>query len=309
MAYYHFLSARDYERALAELGFVEANAQETPEFFGTRSSIYEGMGDWERCLADSDRAVALDPRNVLLLTQQAARRIWLRRYDEAERLFERALDVAPDSAYPLYGKAYVALMRDGDYAELEEQRKLILSDQWPAGPGDWFGAWLERDYDAALELIDHNEIPDAWGPSLVRGMTQQMAGREDLARSQFQLVREAVQKELDALPSAGRRRPELLAVLGLVFAGLGETDAAWNATRDSLNDLHSAPAPIAANIRLAAVRVYAWTGELDLAFAELDDYLANPGDWSIEALRLNPQLDDIHDDPRFLSLVEKYRRR
>jgi hypothetical protein len=49
-------------------------------------------------------------------------------------------------------------------------------------------------------------------------------------------------------------------------------------------------------------------GATDAAIDELDAYLEAPGRWSIEGLLPDPRLDPIRDDPRFLALVEKYRR-
>ena len=41
---------------------------------------------------------------------------------------------------------------------------------------------------------------------------------------------------------------------------------------------------------------------------ELDAYLAGPGWLSIEDLLVDPRLDPIREDPRFSTVVEKYRR-
>ncbi len=44
--------------------------------------------------------------------------------------------------------------------------------------------------------------------------------------------------------------------------------------------------------------------------ASLDEYLGSRGAaWTIEGLLPDPRLDPIRDDPRFLAVVEKHRRR
>ncbi|MGI9259401.1 MAG: hypothetical protein ACR2QQ_11230 [Gammaproteobacteria bacterium] len=57
-----------------------------------------------------------------------------------------------------------------------------------------------------------------------------------------------------------------------------------------------------------AVRVLAMAGDTASAIEQLDAYLADEGFWSIEGLLPDPRLDPVREDPRFLELVEKYRR-
>jgi len=59
----------------------------------------------------------------------------------------------------------------------------------------------------------------------------------------------------------------------------------------------------------AILRVLVPAGDLDSAIEQLDAFLAAPGYWSIEGLLPDPRLDPLRDDPRFVSLVEKYKRR
>ena len=59
----------------------------------------------------------------------------------------------------------------------------------------------------------------------------------------------------------------------------------------------------------AAVRVLIPTGDHATAIELLDDYLVTIGaKWTIEGLLPDPPLDPIREDPRFIALVEKYRR-
>jgi hypothetical protein len=61
--------------------------------------------------------------------------------------------------------------------------------------------------------------------------------------------------------------------------------------------------------RDAIIRVLAPAGDVDAVIEQLDAYLASPGFWSIEGILPDPRLDSVRDDPRFLALVKKYRRR
>ena len=58
----------------------------------------------------------------------------------------------------------------------------------------------------------------------------------------------------------------------------------------------------------AVLRVFVPAGEYDSAIQNLEEYLANPGEWSIEGLAGDPRLASIVNDPRFASLLETYGR-
>ncbi|NIW25314.1 MAG: hypothetical protein GWN29_12515 [Gammaproteobacteria bacterium] len=58
----------------------------------------------------------------------------------------------------------------------------------------------------------------------------------------------------------------------------------------------------------AILSVFIPAGDFDAAFAELERYFSVPGRWSIEGLSRDPRLDPIRDDPRFVALIERYRR-
>jgi hypothetical protein len=60
----------------------------------------------------------------------------------------------------------------------------------------------------------------------------------------------------------------------------------------------------------AVIRVFIRAGAVAEAIAQLDDYLGTRGAaWTIEGLLPDPRLDPIRDEPRFVALVEKHRRR
>ncbi len=54
--------------------------------------------------------------------------------------------------------------------------------------------------------------------------------------------------------------------------------------------------------------VFVAAEDYDAAIEAFEVYLGAPGYWSIEGLLPDPRLDPIRDAPRFVALVDKYRR-
>ena len=51
--------------------------------------------------------------------------------------------------------------------------------------------------------------------------------------------------------------------------------------------------------------IYAWVGEKDLAFKQLEEVLRIPSEVSYGQLRLHPYWDPLRGDPRFEKLLEE----
>ena len=52
-------------------------------------------------------------------------------------------------------------------------------------------------------------------------------------------------------------------------------------------------------------QIFAWTGEKDLAIAQLNAALKVPNDLHYGEMRLHPLWDLLRDDPRFETLIEE----
>lgn len=104
----------DFERALADYErALEFDAQ-TTSIHINRAGAYFRMGDYERALAEYDRALELDPEDDNNFVRRG--NVYLRMSDYERAIFEldRAIEINPDNdrAYLTRGNAYLAL---GDY--------------------------------------------------------------------------------------------------------------------------------------------------------------------------------------------------
>jgi hypothetical protein len=52
--------------------------------------------------------------------------------------------------------------------------------------------------------------------------------------------------------------------------------------------------------------IYVMVGEHDAALDQVEYLLSIPASFSVQTLRLHPDWDPLHDDPRFQALLDKY---
>jgi hypothetical protein len=146
--------------------------------------------------------------------------------------------------------------------------------------------------------------PDAWFEALAA----RIRGDNNAAVKAFAIARPEIEKRVVAAATDGVE----LSVLAMIDAGLGrkeqaveEGKRACDLTPFKVNNL-AAPT-VHCNLAI----VYAWTGQNDLAIAELSKLVDRPAvgtgiaQLTYGDLRLNPLWDPLRSDPRFEPLVQR----
>src|SRR5262249_36245501 len=67
-----------------------------PQVFLLKAAIERRQGRWEESIRNFERAVELDPRNIVPLGQAALNYLFLRRYPDLEAALDHVLAIAPN---------------------------------------------------------------------------------------------------------------------------------------------------------------------------------------------------------------------
>jgi TolB-like protein/class 3 adenylate cyclase len=317
-AFYQYWVLRDYDAARRSFERLRAKLPNTADIPEALGLITRRQGRWEESRALTDEAIALNPRDRLLRVQAAWMRETTRDFPAALRSYDEALNIWPDDANLIAGKAgvYQALGElDQADALLERLHPTVGSD---TGLGTiCYQAELRRRYSGAINLVQ--TLLDQAGslPTATLIQQEKLTGyRWDLADLQrlsgdaakanigYIQVRdefEQLQKEqLDEWGGFSLALADVYALLGDRERALAFADRAVKLTPLSKDTFF---ARFYEETRASiAIRF----GDKDLAIPALERLLKMPGGsppLTPALLRLDPEYDSLRDDPRFQKLV------
>jgi TolB-like protein len=300
---------RNYDRAREELAKAQHSLPNNVQIFMFLGLIDRRQGHWDEAIRNLERAVDLDPRNV--------ERIWrvgqiyssdLRRYGDAIAMANRALALEPRSAFLRALPAVIGVEVDANMAPLRATLNAIEAER-PASAAEVANisfqlALRERDPAAAAHALAnipsegkgttyYSDIPypHAWFEGLLAKLRQDAPA----AHAAFTAARAETEKLVRAQP--GNEEP--LKVLALIDAELGEKEKAIQEGRTACDMIPvSKDALDGVGLITDLARIYALTGEKDLALKQLEIVSKIPCGPSYGELRLDPEWDALRGDPR-----------
>jgi serine/threonine-protein kinase len=310
LGYYHYWCRRDYGEALAALDVAQRLAPGMDEIVLSRAYVLRRMGDLEGSAALLQDALTRSPLDAAATVSLGETYATLRRYAQAERLIQRAIDLAPDNVYPYTELALLHLRWRGDAAAA--RRALARIPSAPGAESCRVGHLVELfagELAAARARLEEcpDEILEAnafFRPvSLLEGLTWKLSGDEDPARVALSRAQQQLEARLAEDPDDFRA----LSALGLALAGLGRAEAAvelgeravalYPLERDALE------APV---IMIDLALIHAMVGQRDVALELLDELLTIPSILSTAWLRHDPRWGVLGEDPAFQALLARH---
>ena len=311
LGYVHYWCHRDYASALDEFAIARAGLPNNAEVLAAIGYVHRRQGRAELGIPEMTQASVLDPRNSLLPREIANSYVPMRHYAEADLAYARSLAIFPGDIEAQVQRA-TSMMFSGNIPVAQRMLEAIPPDMDPQASVSLLRynlAMLQRRPDAALAAIAHAPawLMTRWEHSvapldLLRGQALKAKGETAQARAAFLQAERALQGELGNGSTAADAR----SYLGLVYAGLGEKQAALRAARAAADELPMSRDVIVGAFQLERLaRVEAQVGETSAAIGRLRQLMESAGGetLSVATLRIDPAWDALRKDPEFQRLV------
>jgi TolB-like protein len=137
LADYHYHGKLDYPRALAAIEDVLRLAPKNPDALYLKALIERRQSRWNEAIADMNRALEVDPRNISYLDVLCEIQIWTKRYDDAQTTCGRRVALQPEERLGYFLLSAIPVLRSGDtrtaLAVLETARNQVGDDDVGAG--------------------------------------------------------------------------------------------------------------------------------------------------------------------------------
>jgi serine/threonine-protein kinase len=306
LGYYHYWGSRDYARALQEFSAALAAQPNDPEVHAALANVARRQGSWERSLASRSRAIELDPGDGQEFATRGETLALLRRFDEAEPDYERALAVAPNLSFTHGYRAQLVLARDGSFdrarASVESLAVHAQAVVTLQAPGGGLPVWrVAGPHQAAILRAHPAASPEERAAYyLTVGEVLAAQGRRLESGAAFDSLRGIVQ-DLLRLRSAD---DGLHGILARAYRGLGRCD---DALREAEHSVALLPVAVDAldgpeHVQNLA-EIEAACGRPEQAIDHVVYLLSIPSYLTGPLLRADPVWAPLRGNPRFERLI------
>jgi TolB-like protein/DNA-binding winged helix-turn-helix (wHTH) protein/Tfp pilus assembly protein PilF len=312
MAQVHYLGYLDYDQALKELTAARRLSPNDTQIQNLMAFIKRRQGRWKEAAELLEEVIRSDPRSAMPVFDLAVTYALLRRYEEAEPIFQRAISMDPSGQFYARQARFALLAGRPDLARAALTAAKDKAAEFILIP--YYGYQIElyaKDYTAAearlsLDTLQAYEWQWFYIPkALLRAQIAALRNRPDAARQDYEEARRILEDKLRAQPDDDR----FFGSLGVAFAGLGLKKEAIEAGRKGLELCPMSKEAWRATFRLEDMaRIYAMVGEHKKAIEQLKALLSIPAEISTAVLLIDPLWAPLKSDRGFQDLLLKYGR-
>jgi serine/threonine protein kinase/tetratricopeptide (TPR) repeat protein len=311
LGFYYYWGYLDYDRALEQFAITQKSRPNDSMLWEGISYIQRRQGKFKQALASIMKADELNPRTSILAGQVGRTLMLLRKYQEAERYYDRAISLAPDLPLAYSHKARIYVQAEGSTKKARAVLAEALQNNKSEKNADIINSLImldvfDRNYQEALDQLSlvsediddqFNFIPNSLRYAEIYGYMDE----NELAKKYYGNARSI----LDAKIQERYEDARFHSALGIAYAGLWRKEDAIREGKLAMELLPVAKEAWRGLSKVEALaKIYVMVGESDAAIDQLEFLLSVPGELSIPLLRLDPVWDPLHNHPRFKKLLE-----
>lgn len=307
LGYIQYWGSRDYGRALQEFSTALVGRPNDPEVHAAIANVARRQGSWDQSLTSRTRAIELDPQNRSEIVERGLTLLILRRFDDAEQDFTRALN-PPDFLEAQMFAAALALERDGNLKQAAPRLEFLAAHPEDFvgltfhDPGALMPIWRAAGQHQAAILVASpgSTVQGRALHYLVVGQALGALGRRAEGAAAYDSVRSIVEGLLTERPSDDGFHAQL----SLAYMGLGRCDDAIREAERAVELL-----PVSADALTGPQRVQnlaevdAGCDRADQALDRLAYLLSIPSFVTRALLRTDPAYAALRANPRFAQLI------
>jgi TolB-like protein/Tfp pilus assembly protein PilF len=318
LGYYEYWVLRDYARAKVTFGRVSTMLPGSSEVPTALGRVVRREGHWDQSIIYYGDALALDPRNTVLLFEAASTDAMVRQFPAALKLYDRALDITPNDPDMMAAKAEVYQAQ----GTLEEAGRFLSEVNERTTSEDIFSIKinqlrLERNYGEAVRLLQARLAQFHFASQLDKARDQvSLAWMQRLAGDMAgaKVTAEQARNTLEQLARAEPDNYYFPVWLSQAYAALGEKHSAVKAAKRAITLLPRAKDAVEGpDLEENRALIQTIVGDNSRAIASLTQLLQTPyAKWvtgkppiTPALLRLDPIWDPLRADPAFQKLCEE----
>jgi serine/threonine-protein kinase len=312
MAWYHYHAKLDYANALKEFSVALTLRPNNTDVYYGMAAVFRREGRMSESVDAFRKAVGGNPRAADLVRQLGETLMLARQYEEADQVFARTIDLAPDLEEEYLERAQNLILWKGDVATAQ---KIIddglsistLRQNESLSPIDFTVAVMREDYPAAERAVRRIkgiaiENQFVFHPSiLLLAHLEELGGAHTKARTYYDSARVMLERKMRVAPDDER----IHSALGIAYAGLGRAAEAVKEGERGVALLPVEKDAWRGSFRLGDLaHIYAMVEEKDKAIDLLQRLISIPSEFSIASIRLDPRWKPLHGNQRFENLVK-----
>jgi RNA polymerase sigma factor (sigma-70 family) len=318
LGYYQYWGLHDYVTAKTTFARVNKMLPGNSEAPWALGLITRRQGRWDESIADFERALSLDPRSTGLLSETALTYGMLRQFPAALKLYDRALDIAPNDLDVMAAKAGIYQAQ----GNLQEAARLLSGINEQTHSEASFAIkitqlQLERNYSDAIRLYEARLAQHDFKSEVLKGFNQVKLAIAHRLAGDTARAKATAEQGRNTLEPLYRNQPDsvyIAAVLSQPYAVLGEKDLALKVAERAIMLLPRTKDAVAGPTfeeNLAFIETI--VGENSQAILTLTQLLQTPYKGSNYVstpvtpalLGLDPLWDPLRADPAFQKLCEE----